>query len=80
MIDKGINCGITIKKDGHRKIEFDIVVPTPNGSLYACRFMRESKVSLVRMEVGTKIGIQKAHELMGHKSKDNTRAVAKALG
>jgi hypothetical protein len=80
VIDKGDTSGITITKSGHGRIKFDIVVPTPNGALYACRFLRNSEVSSVRLEVGVKIGIMKVHELLGHKSEDNTRATAKVMG
>ena len=79
MIDKGNNSGILAKKEGHGRIEFNIVVPTPNRPLCVCRFLWDSKVSSVRLDGGTKIGIKKAHEFLGHKSKDNTRVAAKAL-
>ena len=79
MIDEGNNHGITIKKDRHGKIEFDIVVPAPNGALYACRFLWESEVSSVQLEVSTKLGIQKMHDFLGHKSADNTRVVANTI-
>jgi len=47
VIEEGNKHGITIMKNGQERIKFDIVVPTPNGALYACRFLRNSEVSSV---------------------------------
>ena len=68
VIEKGNNCGKSMKKEGNGRIGFDIVVPMLNEALYACRFLWESNMSAVQLDVGTKIGILKAHEFLGHKS------------
>jgi hypothetical protein len=66
--------------DSKRVIHFDIVIKTKLGAVYAAKFARSEEISAVNTEAGTKMNINRAHQLLGHKSEANTRKSAKALG
>ena len=54
-------------------IDFDIVIPTEKGAIYACRFVRDAdEVSAVSTDTGTKMSIQRAHCLLGHGNEEMT--------
>ena len=80
---RGNDAGIYIKKEGNR-INFDIVIRTQRGAVFACRFIHEeAELSAGSIEKGPrvkKMNIKKAHELMGHMHKDQVRKVMKQLG
>ena len=61
-------------------INFDIVIPTAHGAIFACRFVRDADVCAACTDVGTKMNIQKAHGLLGHGDKESTRRTAQELG
>ena len=71
--------GIQIVK-GSSSILFDIVIPTPRGAVFACRFMRNSDVAASSTETGVRMNINKAHGLLGHGDENSTRLMAKELG
>ena len=71
--------GIQIKK-GDNTIDFNIVIPTPRGAVFACRFMRGTDVAASSTETGVRMGIQKAHGLLGHGDENSTRLTAEELG
>ena len=79
-IIKGNHTGITIRNGGGGVIDFDIVIPTARGAVFACRFVRAAEVSAVSTEAGTKMNINKAHGLLGHGNEDSTRLTAGQLG
>jgi hypothetical protein len=58
--------------DSKHVIHFDIVTKTKLGAVYSAKFARS--------EAGTKMNINRAHQLLGHKSEANTHKSAKALG
>ena len=66
-------------KDG-QVIKFDIKVHTATGTIYACRYVRNTDISAASTAHGTTMNIQKAHELLGHSNEDATREMAKQLG
>lgn len=55
-----------MSNDAHGTIEFDIVIPTPKGSIFACKFVRLAELSAVSADSGVKMSIGKAHCLLGH--------------
>ena len=79
-ITKGNATGITIQNGSGSKIEFDIVIPTARGALFACRFIREAEFAGISTEAGSKMNIQKAHNLLGHGNEEATRKSAQQLG
>jgi hypothetical protein len=66
--------------DGKSVIHFDIVIKTKLGAVYLAKFAVSSEVSAASTAAGTRMNINRAHQLLGHKSEANTRATAKALG
>jgi hypothetical protein len=66
--------------DGKSVIHFDIVIKTKLGAVYLAKFAVWSEVSAASTAAGTKMNINRAHQLLGHKSEANTRLTAKALG
>ena len=79
-IVKGDDSGIVVSNDADESIEFDIVINTSKGLIFACKFIRTVKLSLVSMAVGTKMSIDTVHSLLGHLHEDASRNVAKYLG
>ena len=71
--------GITIRK-GENVINFDIVIPTSRGAIFACRFLRDSDILAASTESGVCMSVQKAHGLLGHGDENSTRQSAKELG
>jgi hypothetical protein len=61
-------------------IRFDIVVDTPKGAVFACRFVRDAEIAMVSTEPGTRMDVTKAHTLLGHGDEESTRQMAKELG
>ena len=47
-------------------IDFDIVVPTEKGAIYACKFVRTVEVATASAERTMKVSIIMAHCLLGH--------------
>ena len=60
--------GITIKNRNGDVIDFDIVVPTSRGILYAYCFIRDAEIAPSSTRAEIKININKAHTLMSHGS------------
>ena len=81
-ITRGDDTGIYVEK-GANKIDFDIVIRTPRGAIFACRFIREEAEltagSVEKESREKKVNIKKAHELMGHMHEDQVRKVMKQL-
>jgi uncharacterized protein YnzC (UPF0291/DUF896 family) len=71
---------ILTSPDGKSVIHFDIVIKTKLGAVYAAKFAVSSKVSAASTAAGTRMNINRAHQLLGHKSEANTHLTAKALG
>ena len=78
-ISSGNASGIQIQK-GENVIKFDIVIPTAKGAIIACRFIRDSDINATSTETGVRMGIEKAHRLLGHGDENSTRLTAKKLG
>ena len=79
-IVKGSAEGISIGNSEGDVIQFDIVVKTPRGAIFAAHFVRDSEVNAASTEAGTSMNINKAHALLGHRDEDSTRNTAKHLG
>ena len=47
-------------------IDFDIVVPTEKGAIYACKFVCAVEVATASTENATRVNINIAHCLLGH--------------
>lgn len=56
-ISKGDATGITIKNEGGGIIDFDIVIPTARGAIFACRFVRDVELGAVSTSSGSKMNI-----------------------
>ena len=78
-VTKGDKTGIQIAKGDH-VIDFNIVIPTPKGAVFACRFIRDTDLAAVSTEGQVRMNINKAHALLGHGDDNSTRQTAKALG
>ncbi len=61
---------IRIENGKGEVINFNVVVPTAKGAIYACEFVLET-------EVVTACNDTTAHCLLGHRNKDSTRMTAK---
>ncbi len=65
-----ITCGdeslIRVKNRKGGVIDFDIVVPTEKGAIYACKFVHFDEIAASSMEYGIKMSITMAHCLLGH--------------
>ena len=79
-IVKGDATGITVKHPSGDVIDFDIVVRTGKGAIFACRFIRDVELAGVSTGAGTVMNIAKAHGLLGHGDEESTRQSAKELG
>ena len=79
-ITKGDATRITIENGGGGKIDFDIVIPTARGAIFAFRFIPDAECAGISTEAGTKMNIQKAHNLLGHGNEETTRESARQLG
>ena len=78
-IVKGDATGITVKNGKGGVIEFDIVILTARGAIFACRFIRDADINAASTEAGTRMNVQKAHGLLGHGDEESTRRTAKHL-
>ena len=65
-ITQGDATCITIKSESGAVINFDIVVPTPRGAIYATRFICNIELLVVSTKTKTQITLDKAHGLLGH--------------
>ena len=67
-------------KSGDKKISFDIIIPTPKGSLYVMYMKRTGAINNEMANASIdKWSIHTVHERSGHCSEDTTRKTAKAL-
>jgi hypothetical protein len=70
-----IVCGdeslIRIKNGQGEVIDFDIVVPTEKGAIYACKFVRAVKVATASTENTMRVNINIAHCLLSHRNEDS---------
>jgi hypothetical protein len=79
-----IVCGdeslIRIENGKGEVIDFDIVVPTEKGAIYACKFIHTVEVAMASTERTMKVNINMAHCLLGHRNEDSMHKTAKELG
>ena len=47
-------------------IDFDIVMPTETGAIYACKFVHTMEIATASTENVVKLNINMAHCLLGH--------------
>jgi hypothetical protein len=66
--------------DNKMVIHFDIMIKTKLGAVYAAKFTQSEEISGFNTEAGMKMNINRAHQLLGHKSEANTHKTTKALG
>ncbi len=78
-ITSGNAAGIILTNVSCGVINFDIVIPTAHVAIFACQFIRDADVCVVCTDVGTKMNIQEAHELLGHDDEESTRKTALEL-
>jgi hypothetical protein len=72
---------------GEDKITFDIIIPTPEGMVFAVYFNRNEEIANVNVN-GTgptivapvTMNIEQAHAKFGHSNEKNARKPAKELG
>jgi hypothetical protein len=79
-IIRGDKTLICIENGKGGMIEFDIVVPTEKGEIYACRFSRCIEVTAGCMTKPMRLNINTAHCLLGHQSEDSVCKTARELG
>ena len=58
-------------------IDFDIVVPTEKGAIYACKFSRCVEVAAGSVTMPMRLNINRAHCLLGHWNEDSMRKTFK---
>ena len=61
-------------------IDFDIVVPTEKGVIYACKFVRTVEIATASTEHLVNVNIIMAHCLLCHRNEDSMRKTARELG
>ncbi len=61
-------------------INFDIVVPTEKGAIYACKFARTMEVATASADTMVRLNINMAHCLLGHRNEDSVQKTARELG
>ena len=72
-----------VMRKGSTQIRFDILIKTERGAIFATYIKRRNAPELqggMVVQEGSKIGVEKAHDLLGHCNTDATRATAKYLG
>ena len=79
-ITQGNPASIILTNGSGAVINFDIMIPTVHGAIFACQFMCNADVCVVCTDVGTKLNIQKAHDLSGHSDEESTRKTDLELG
>jgi hypothetical protein len=79
-ITKGDSTGITIADRRGNVIDFDIVIKTARGAVFAVRFIHNSELNAASTEEGVKMTIDRAHALLGYGDEQSTRESARALG
>ena len=68
---------------GNKGIRFNIVIKTNQGTIFATYIKRRNALELqggMVVKEGSRMNIDRSHDLLGHSNKDNTRATAKHLG
>ena len=78
----GNNNAIVMRK-GDNEIRFDIVIKTETGAIYAAYIKRRNVPELqggMVVKEGSRMSVEKAHDLLMHSHEDATRATAKHLG
>jgi hypothetical protein len=76
----GNSKGMSITNQVGNVINFDIVVKTRQGAVFAARFVRDAEINAASTAEGISMNINKAHALLGHCNEDTTRQVARGLG
>jgi hypothetical protein len=61
-------------------IDFDIVVPTEKGAIYACKFVRSVEMAGASIGKAMRLNINMAHCLLGHWNEDSVRKTTRELG
>ena len=75
--DKNLIC---IENGKGGKIEFDIVLPTKKGAIYACHFVHLSEVTTASTDIRKKVSVNVLHCLLGHQNEDSIQKTAQELG
>jgi hypothetical protein len=60
-------------------INFDIVIHTACGAIFACLFVQDADVCVACNDVDTKMNIHKAHGLLGHGDDEQMRKTAQEI-
>ena len=71
---------IRVENEMGGRIDFDIVVPTEKGAIYACKFLHCVEVAAGSVTMPMRLNINRAHCLLGHRNEDSVRKTAKELG
>jgi hypothetical protein len=71
IISRGDATIIEVWNAGGATIQFDIVVNTLKGSVFACRFVRDTELAMARTEPGRRMDLTKAHSLLGGGEKES---------
>ncbi len=78
-ITRGDKTGITIESESGKVINFDILILTVRGAIFACRFIRDADINAASTDAGVKLNNDKAHRLLGHGDKESTQQTRKQL-
>ena len=79
-IVRGDESLIRIENGKGGTIDFDIVVPTEKGAIYACKFTRTLELATASADTPVRLNINMAHCLLGHRNEDSVRKTARELG
>jgi hypothetical protein len=79
-IVRGDNTLICIENGKGGTIDFNIVVPTKKGAIYACKCVRSVEVAGATKGKAMRLNIDMAHCLLGHRNEDSVHKTARELG
>ena len=79
-IMRGNKTLIHIKNGMGGTIDFDIVVPTEKGAIYACKFVRCVEVAAGSVIKPIRLNINMTHHLLGHWNEDSMHKTAREFG
>ena len=70
-ITREAKTGITVESESGKVINFDIVILTVHGAIFACGIIRDADINAASTDTGVRLNINTAHRLLGHGDKES---------